>query len=200
MGMSQKHSVYLLLVVLLILGLINRIWWLASACVVVFLTFEILYRWGQRTGYTTFIETMPPADPWAGEPLSSTTKLPLRATGHFLVGKSERRLILVSGECWQLPIGEIALMLEAAPGRFAYQFIDPAAIETTRFGQIWFGNSHEIAIEVAFQTDWIQADDQIKIGGQKWADMTDRLGRRITVLSFNSLDDAHQVWHNLNSV
>ncbi|MFK7803862.1 MAG: hypothetical protein AB8G95_19675 [Anaerolineae bacterium] len=195
---SQKHWIQTLLIAFLVFGLIRQAWWLVISCVTIFFMLNLLYRWGKRGGYTTFVETEPPQESWTGEALSDTNKLPLRATGHFLVGKTERRLILVSGECWQLPIGEIALMLEAAPSHFAYQFIGLDAIEQARFGKIWFGNSYEIAIEVVFQTDWIQVDNQIKMGWQKWSDTDATMGQRVVILSFNTLDDARQVWDKVS--
>lgn len=199
LGMSQKRWLQILLAALFVFGLIRQAWWIAIACAVLFLILNFIYRWGQHRGYTLFVETRSPAEPWMDKELSEAQKLPVRATGHFLVGETERRLILVSGKCWQLPIGEIVLMLEAAPGRFAYQFIDLKAIEQVRYGEIWFNNSYEIAIEAVFQTDWIQADDQIKLGGDTEADMSKRMGKRVVVLSFDSVDDARTVWDKLDN-
>ncbi|MFT7584011.1 MAG: hypothetical protein ACI9EW_000425 [Cellvibrionaceae bacterium] len=198
LGLAPKRWIQLSLGLLLIISFLYAARWLALTCVVAFLLQRFVYRWARKAGYTTFIPSAEPSESWAGETLATTEKVEIRGTGNFLLGDTERRLILVSGECWQLPIGEIALMLEAAPGHFAYQFIDPKSIEQVRFGHIWFGSNSEIAIEVQFQTDWIQADTQIKLGWQKDEDVFEKRGRRIVVLSFNEMASAQQLWDKLS--
>lgn len=198
MGITQKRLVQLFVFVLLIAGLIYRLWWLVVSCVAVIWLLRYFYRWASRVGYTTFVPTTPPAEQWPGEGLSPTTKIPFRGTGSFLLGDLERRLILTPGECWQLPIGEIALMLEAAPGHFAYQFIDLKRVEQLRFGEIWFGNGSETAIEVVFQTDWIQRDSTIDLSWMADQEALALKGRRTVVLSFEEADAAHQLWDQLS--
>ena len=198
--LTKKRWLQLAISIIFLIALLARLWWLAAMTAIILFLVELLYRWAHRTGYTTFIPKSPTASS-SHEPLSPEHKIPVQGTGHFLFGEVERRFLLAQGECWYLPAGDVALMFEVAPERFAYQFINPKSVESLRLGELWLANSHSPALEITFESDWIAADDQI---GLTWGEPSEELekktGRRTILLSFDHFDSAMQVWEKLKPV
>ena len=195
--LTQKRWLQLSLIVIVVLGIFSRAWWLAAVCVAVFILLGVVYRWARRVGYTTFIPGLVPSN-LHGEPLSDKKKISVRGTGHFLLGEVERRFLLAHGECWHLPVGDVAFMFEVAPERFAYQFINPRSVEAIRIGELLLANNGDPAIEVTFQTDWISPDDGVELTWRESKDTSEKkTGRRTVLFSFDNVESAMQVWNKL---
>ena len=199
--LTPKRWVQLTLIAVFLIAAVSRLWWLAAASTILFLVLGLLYSWARRTGYTTFIP-LPTIDHLsASTSLSTDCKIPVRGTGHFLFGEVERRFTLAAGECWSLPVGDVAFMFEVAPERFAYQFISRKSVEEVRLGELWLANSHLPTIEVTFESDWLAADDQlVSMWGNPSEEPEKKTGRRTILLSFDDFDSAMRVWEKLKSV
>ncbi len=137
-----------------LLALIQRwsIFWIAFG-VVLAIVVRGIYWYAKRDGYIRFLpiedQTSLPA-----KRLADKDKISIRATGKFSVKDWEDYVLRRPAECWRVPIGDHAIMVEQSPGRYIYQFIQPGSVDRIESGLFCFGSKPEPALAITFYSTW----------------------------------------------
>ena len=163
---------------------------------VVFLLVQWTYWRARRAGYFRFVAASDQAVPEGElEVLPPYERVPLRATGTFSVKEYDKNVLLQRAEYWQVPLGEHAVMVEHAPGRYVYQFFSAATLRQIQQGWLLHGPRSQAALAISFLSNWeAQGDtDQIRFFG----DAPPAGALQTIYFSFDSTQDERAVWHNI---
>ncbi len=209
LGLSYRSWLRITIAVIAAVFLYLGVWRGALIAILVLLGLRILFGIARRNGYITFKPTnsspsgIDQNDNHA--PLKHDEKIAIRGTGQFVSGNVETQLFMATGEFWQVPAGECVVMLEAAPGRFKYQMIQPSQIEKVRLGQLMLADRNEPAVEVRFKSQWLKTDFEFGGGDdeqqQASAPMqSDRFKKRTIYMSFDEMPNATRVWTHLTTM
>jgi hypothetical protein len=167
------------------------------AAVALTLALRLLYARARRDGFVRFM-AVPAAGPAGASPLADDERVRLFATGRFSVVEREEYVIQRPADYWRAPIGDHAVMVEHAPGRFLYQFIQSGALDEVRAGYLLFGRRPLKALAISFVSTWDpqREDRSLTLVGPGPGRQSRQQVRRI-YLSFHSEAERQAVWANL---
>ncbi len=193
-GINIRNWIQLGLMFLTGLWLWLQLWPTAAATAAGILILNFIYGRAQKARYTTF-SPIPQDGLPAAEPLEPDQKIPVRGTGTFYSGETESNLLMAAGELWLQPVGTVAIMLEAAPEIFKYQFVEPDRIESLRLGNVSFGGTTQPAIDVTFMSNWAHTDELFSNDTQSLEES--KYKKRSLMLMFDDLESATRVHQTL---
>jgi hypothetical protein len=187
---------------LLALGLLLMIWtqqWERGVLVLALLlsgwVFLVYWR-AHRVGYVKFIAE-PKTSPTDPVPLSANQRVPMWATGIFIVRDGGNYRLLNPAEYWQVPLGDHIVMVKLGPERYAYQFFNAAGLLEVQPGSLLFGTilRHTLAVTIL---ETYQAIEPIQFNfadPDKLDDLPSK--KRVLYFTFANAEIQRAVWHNL---
>ncbi len=155
----------------------------------------LIYWLAQRAGYVAFEVLHTAVAPEPTTTLRQEEKVSVRATGLFSVMARERYLLQKKADYWHYPLGEHAIMVEEAPGRYLYQFISAKRISHVKAGYLYLGEQRFPGLEIKYHTDWapelVNEGSSYYVGGGL---PDENLPHRTIYLTFHSHADWQRVW------
>jgi len=159
---------------------------------------QFSYWRGRRSGYFRFVgETADPFSSAEITPMQKNKHIPVCATGIFSLKDWEENVVFRPAEYWQVPLGDHAIKVEHAPGRFLYQFISADLMQDMQKGWLLFGSRPNRAISVTFLSIWGPefSDENFSLGGNSRKKAMEKV--RKIYLSFEEDEHEVSVWNNL---
>jgi hypothetical protein len=173
---------------------------LAIGIVIATLILRAFYWKAGRDGYVHFIpETVQqPADGTTA--VADNQKVPIKASGIFSVKDWEEYVLARPAEYWRVPMGDHAIMVQQAPGRFLYQFLRRGAIEAIEAGSLWHGRQQHSALAITFLSSWgPESEDPSFMFYAPSDEGNPALKQRQMYLAFEDTLTRDSVWHKLSS-
>ncbi len=142
------------LLVALFLVLTRRPLALAAGIVLATLILRLLYWKAGRDGYVRFTAE-PQQEPADGATaVADNQRVPIKATGVFSVKDWEEYVLARPAEYWRVPMGDHAVMVQHARGRFLYQFLRLGSIAAIEAGLLWHGARPHRALAITYLSSW----------------------------------------------
>lgn len=172
---------------------------------------RLLYWRAKRNGYIRFLARPGRSAPAAVPPLADYEKIAVRATGRFSVAEREEYILQKPADYWRVPLGVLrsganAFMVQHAPGRYLYQFIQPGTLLTIQSGLLLYGRRPPLALALTFLSTWgpefASSPNRVPSRGQESDSRPSlngsaaRLQRQI-YLTFPNEQAQAAVWNNL---
>lgn len=198
LGLRRSTWLRLTAVGLFVLTLVLRLpLWLIVPTAVIMVALFAMYFVARRSGYVAFEVLHTAVAPEPTTTLRKDEKVPVYATGLFSVMERERYLLQKKADYWHYPLGEHAIMVEEAPGRYLYQFVSASRIIHVKAGYLYLGEAHYPGLEIRYRTDWapdlVSNSTQFYVGGGV---PDDNLPKRTIYLTFQTHEDWQRVWHS----
>jgi len=156
----------------------------------------LIYWHSHRAGYVKFIAQprSAPADP---VPLPANQRVPLWATGIFIVREEGDYRLLSPAEYWQVPLGDHIVMVKTGPERYAYQFFNAAGLLEVEPGSLLFGSVlyHTLAVTI-LETHLALEPAQFNFANPDTLDVLSNK-KRVLYFTFADAGTEQAVWHNL---
>jgi len=86
--------------------------------------------------------------------LPAEKRLPLYATGLFGLEQKESYEFLRQAQLWQIPVGDIVIMVSRGDGSFVYEFLQLGKIFAIQPGRLIFGRKPLNTLAVTFASTW----------------------------------------------
>jgi hypothetical protein len=175
----------------------RSILWLGVSLILIALL-RLLHWKARRDGYVRFAARAGQNPPKDDPPLEDDLKIAINATGRFAVMDEEVYVVNRPAHYWRAPIGDHALMVRRADGRFVYEFVQSGALESVRPGWLIHGRRPRQALAVDFLSSWGPGfvDDTAAYFVQSDHQKPARL-RRSVYLTFENEATRRAVWRNL---
>ena len=199
LGLRASSSIRLLSLALPILMWVQG--WTGTGLIITLLLFlwiQFSYWRGRRTGYYRFVaEDMELLSSSEIKPLQKNRHVPVCATGIFSLKDWESNVVFRPAEYWQVPLGDHAVMVEQAQGRYLYQFIGAKLMQDLRKGWLLFGSQPSPALSITFLSSWGPefSDEEFSLSGKNKNKAAEK--QRTIYLSFETEEHEKAVWQNL---
>lgn len=187
------------LLVALFLLLVGEPFW-AIGIVIVDLILRVLYWKARRDGYVRFVAeaSQQPVDGTSA--VAENHKVAIKATGSFSVKDWEEYVLARPAEYWRVPMGDHAIMVQYAPGRFLYQFLRLGSIEAVEAGFLCHGRQPHKALAITYLTSWGPESEDPDFMFYAPSDEGDPARRQLRMfLAFEDDGQRDQVWQSFLS-
>jgi hypothetical protein len=168
--------------------------------VVAALLLRLLYWKARRDGYVRFLDEETPHPGEGVTVVGESEKVPVKATGVFSVKDWQEYILAGAAEYWRVPMGDHAVMVNYAPGRFMYQFIRLGSIEQIQAGLLFHSRQPQKALAITFLTSWGPESEDPNFMFYAPSDESDPARKqRKMFLAFEDMAARDSVWLSLLS-
>jgi hypothetical protein len=162
------------------------------------LILRLLYWKARRDGYVCFVPEMAQQPAAGAAALADNVTVLMRATGAFSVKDWEEYVLARPARYWRVPMGDHAIMVQRAPGRFLYQFLRFGAIEAIKAGLLWHSARPYRGLAITYMSSWgPESEDPNFMFYAPSDEGNPALKRRDMFLAFQDKAARDSVWQNL---